>query len=97
MIYYFLDKTYKNIIENNFNINFINIKNILFKKNIITRTNKLNFIDVLCYVFNYSFIELSKQCIVSNYNFDNNINVNRTSYYKLKIPLSFYSDIFFKN
>ncbi len=36
-----------------------NIKNSLLKKKIVTRTNKLSFIDVLCYVFNYSFIELS--------------------------------------
>ena len=32
--------------------------------------------------------QLSNQCVVSNYNFDNKINVNRTSYYKkeIKIP-----------
>ena len=75
-----------------------NIKNILLKKKIKTREGKINFKDVLCYVFNYSFIEPSKQCVVSNYNFDNKINVNRTSYYKkeIKIPLSFYNELFIK-
>jgi len=36
------------------------IKNLLKENNIKTRTNKLTFIDVLCYIFNYSFIDTTK-------------------------------------
>ena len=72
------------------------IKNMLLKKKIKTRNKKITFINALCYIFNYSFIEPSKQCVVSDYNYDNNMNVNRTSYYKkeLKIPIKFYNDTF---
>ena len=75
-----------------------NIKKSLLNNNIKTRTGKLTYTDVLCYLFNYSFIDSTKQSVVSNYNFDNNIDVNRTSFYKkeLQIPLAFYNDIFFK-
>ena len=31
---------------------------------------------ILCYIFNYSFIDSIKQITVSNYNFDNNLNIN---------------------
>jgi hypothetical protein len=74
------------------------IKNILLKKKIKTRQNKISFIDALCYIFNYSFIDNSKQSVVSSYNFENNKNANRSNYYKkeLKIPISFYNDIFIK-
>ena len=91
-------KKLTNEINGLFKDTYINIKNALLKKKIKTRTNKLNFIDVLCYVFNYSFIEPSKQNVVSNYNLDNSININRTSYYKkgIKIPLSFYHEVFIK-
>ncbi len=74
-----------NDINNIFKNSNTDIKNDLLKKKIVTRTNKLTFVDVLCYVFNYSFIDLSKQSIVSNYNYDNKINVNRTSFYKKEI------------
>ena len=75
-----------------------NIKKMLLKKKIKTRHSKISFTDALCYIFNYSFIDYSKQHVVSSYNFENNINVNRTSYYKkeLKIPISFYDKIFIK-
>ncbi len=87
-----------NDINNIFKNSNTDIKNALLKKKIVTRTNKLTFVNVLCYVFNYSFIDLSKQSVVSNYNYDNKINVNRTSFYKkeLKIPLSFYQNTFLK-
>lgn len=75
-----------------------NIRKSLLDKNIKTRNTKLNFVDVLCYVFNYSFIDSTKQSVVSDLNFDNENNINRTSYYKkeVQIPLSFYNDIYTK-
>jgi len=74
------------------------IKNLLEKNNIKTRKNKLTFIDVLCYIFNYSFIDTTKTSVSSNYNFDNDLNIDRTSYYKkeLKVPITFYENIFIK-
>lgn len=74
------------------------IKKYLDKKKIKTRKSKITFIDILCYMFNYSFIDNTKQSVVSDYNFDNNINVNRTSFYKkeLKIPINYYIKIFTK-
>ena len=51
------------------------------KKKIKTKKGKINFKDILCYLFNYLFIylfiESSKQYVVSNYNFDNKININK--------------------
>lgn len=66
--------------------------------NIKTRNRKLTFIDALCYYFNYSFIGTTKRDVVSNYNFDNNINVHMSNYQKKEaiIPLSFYENIFIK-
>lgn len=90
------------ILSNNINLIFKNsnqeIKKILLNKKIRTRDKKITFIDALCYIFNYSFIDSTKQSVVSNYNFDNNISVNRSNFYKkeLKIPVSFYNDIFIK-
>ncbi len=74
------------------------IKKSLNKKKIKTRKGKITFIDILCYMFNYSFIDNTKESVVSDYNFDNNINVNRTSFYKkeLKIPINYYVKIFNK-
>ena len=74
------------------------IKNLLEENNIKTRKNKLTFIDVLCYIFNYSFIDTTKTSVSSNYNFDNDLNIDRTSYYKkeLKVPITFYENIFIK-
>ena len=75
------------------------IKNLLKENNIKTRTNKLTFIDVLCYIFNYSFIDTTKISVTSCYNYDNEFHINRTSYYKkeLKIPITFYESIFIKS
>jgi hypothetical protein len=49
-------------------------------------------------MFNYSFIDNTKQSVVSDYNFDNNISVNRSSFYKkeLKIPINFYNNLLSK-
>ena len=91
-----------NILSRDINLLFkdsnTNIKNILLKKKIKTRNGKITFTDALSYIFNYSFINDSKQTVVSNLNFKKNINVNPTSYYKkeFKIPISFYNDIFIK-
>ena len=46
-------KKLANDINDLFNDSETNIKNMLLKKNIKTRYNKINFIDVLCYIFNY--------------------------------------------
>ena len=87
-------------LSNNINLIFKNsdekIKKILLKKKIKTRNKKIKFIDAICYIFNNSFIDSTKQSVVSNYNFENNINVNRSNYYKKeqKIPYSYYNDIF---
>ena len=69
-------------LSNNINLIFKNsdekIKKILLKKKIKTRNKKIKFIDAICYIFNNSFIDSTKQSVVSNYNFKNNIDVNRT-------------------
>ena len=117
MIYNFISKIYKKIINtkinkellkdldilaNEFNKLFFNTDDIitksLNKKKTITRKRKINFIDVLCYMFNYSFIGNTKQSVISDYNFDNGINVNRTSFYRkeLKIPMNYYENLFCK-
>ena len=63
------------ILSNNINLIFKNsnqeIKKILLNKKIRTRDKKITFIDALCYIFNYSFIDSTKQSVVSNYNFEN--------------------------
>lgn len=91
-----------NKLSNDLNKLFFNandlIKKMLNKKKIKTRQSKISFNDILCYIFNYSFINNTKQSVVSDYNFDNNICVNRTSFYKkeLKIPLNYYKILFTK-
>jgi len=74
------------------------ILKIFYLKKIKTRNGKITFTNALSYIFNYSFINDSKQTVVSNLNFKKNINVNPTSYYKkeFKISISFYNDIFIK-
>jgi hypothetical protein len=74
------------------------IKKTLLKKNIKTRNNKISFIDAISYIFNYSFVGATKQSVVADYNHDNKKDGNRSNYYKkeLKIPLSYYNDIFIK-
>ena len=79
-----------------FNINQ-SIYNIIFKINKIkSRNNKLKFTDVVSYLFNYTFINSTKNDVVSNLNYDNNLNVHYSNYQKkeAKIPLIFYYDLF---
>lgn len=74
------------------------IKKELLKKKIKTRNSKISFTDVLTYIFNYSFIDTTKQNIVSEHNFKNNVFIDRTTFYKKEklIPVSFYQNIFIK-
>ena len=74
------------------------IKEELYKNNIKTRNGKINFTDVLTYIFNYSFINTTKQQIVSEHNFNNDISIDRTTFYKKEkmISVSFYNDILIK-
>lgn len=90
-------------LSNDINSVFNNVNNDITKLifstfKIKNRNNKLTFVDVLNYIFNYSFINTTKQQIVSDHNFKNNTNYNRSSFYKkeLNIPLTFYQNLFFK-
>jgi bifunctional N-acetylglucosamine-1-phosphate-uridyltransferase/glucosamine-1-phosphate-acetyltransferase GlmU-like protein len=84
-------------LSNNINLIFKNsdekIKKILLKKKIKTRNKKIKFIDAICYIFNNSFIDSTKQSVVSNYNFENNINGAGASFayilFKILILLKF--------
>ena len=69
---------------------FLNINKIK------SRNNKLKFTDVVSYLFNYTFINSTKNDVVSNLNNDNNLNVHYSNYQKkeAKIPLIFYHDLF---
>lgn len=80
---------YKNLLKlsdelNNIlkNVNNDIIKLIFKNTKIKNRNNKLTFVDVLNYIFNYSFIDSTKQQIVSDFNFKNNTNYDRSSFYK---------------
>ena len=75
-----------------------NIKKALLKNKIKTRNSKITFTDVLTYIFNYSFIDTTKQSIVSKYNFNNNNSIDRSTFYKKEklISISFYNNIFLK-
>ena len=73
------------------------IYDVIFKINKIkSRNNKLKFTDVVSYLFNYTFINSTKNDVVSNLNYDNNLNVHYSNYQKkeAKIPLIFYHDLF---
>lgn len=80
------------------NVNDDIIKLIFKNTKIKNRNNKLTFVDVLNYIFNYSFINSTKQQIVSDFNFKNNTDYDRSSFYKkeLNIPLIFYQNLFLK-
>ena len=59
------------------------IVKLIFKTSKIrNRKSKLSFVDVLIYIFNYSFTDTTKQQIVSDYNFKNNTDYHRSSFYK---------------
>jgi hypothetical protein len=73
------------------------ISDLIFKTNKkYSRNNKLTFNDAVLYLFNYCFINKTKLNIVSNLNFNNDIQVHPSNYQKkeAKIPLSFYEDLF---
>ena len=90
-------------LSSNLNLIFKNSDDII-KKNILdtqlikTRTKKLSFTDALCYYFNYTFINTTKLSTVSDYNYNNNINVHMSNYQKKEaiIPLLFYENAFNK-
>ncbi len=88
-------------LSNELNSLFKNSEDIIKKTinndlKIKTRKRKLLFNDVLCYYFNYNFIDNTKNSIVSDYNFNNKIDVHMSNYQKKEslIPLSFYQLIF---
>ena len=70
-----------------------NVKIELSKENMFIRKSKLTFEDAMIHSFLYSFKDTTKQSITSNYNFNNGIDVTRSSYYKKseKIPLNVYN------
>jgi hypothetical protein len=74
------------------------IKQTLLKNKIKTKIKKISFTDALSYAFHYSFIDNTKQSVVSDYNYDNDKEGDRTSYYKreLQIPISFYENTLHK-
>lgn len=80
------------------NSNDVITESIIKNSKLKPRTRKLTFIDSLCYYFNYSFIDNTKLSVVSNYNFNNDIEVHMSNYHKKEalIPLSFYDDTFLK-
>jgi hypothetical protein len=92
--YDFLSKSLNNIFKN---VN-IEIKNLLFKSGIKTRNNKISFSDVLLYKFLYTYKNNTKQSIISNFNYESNFIINRTTYHKkdLLIKDDFYKSLFYK-
>lgn len=63
-----------------------------------SRKNKLSFNDAVLYLFNYCSINKTKLNVVSNINYNNDLQVHPSNYQKkeAKIPLSFYEDSFNK-
>ena len=61
-----------------------------------SRNNKLTFNDTILYLFNYCSINKTKLNVVSNLNYNNDINVHPSNYQKkeAKIPLLFYENLF---
>ena len=68
-----------NSLNNIFKTTNHDLKNLLLINNgIKTRRNKLSFSDVLLYKFLYTYKDISKQFIVSKFNYDNDLTINRT-------------------
>ena len=68
-----------NSLNNIFKTTNHDLKNLLLINNgIKTRRNKLSFSDVLLYKFLYTYKDISKQFIVSKFNYDNDLSINRT-------------------
>ena len=98
--------------DNNFNIyNIITKLNDLFKdlektirndiyniNKIKTKKGKITFLDALIYKFKYSEPDLTKQKLISDFNFNNNTLISRTTFYEKEklIPLKTYENIFNK-
>ncbi len=72
--YNFLSNSLNNIFKTINN----DLKNLLIKNGIKTRNNKISFSDVLLYKFLYTYKNISKQYIVSKFNYDNELSINRT-------------------
>jgi len=95
-----IDFSYKNIVQK-LNGIFYNLENIIKtevnkKFDINTRNRETSFIDALLYKLHYSIPQMTKENIVSSFNFENNKTTNRRSYdYREKqIPLEIYKKIF---
>lgn len=75
------------------------ISNMIFKTTKKhSRKKKLTFNDAVLYLFNYCSINKTKLNVVSNINFNNNVQVHPSNFQKKEanIPLSFYEDLFNK-
>ena len=60
------------------------------------RKRMLTFTDAMCYYFSYCFIDTTKMSVISQYNFNNNMNVHLSNFYRkeLSIPLVIYVSLF---
>ena len=87
-----------NSLNNIFKTTDVDIKNLLLKDGIKTRNNKISFSDVLLYKFLYTYKDYSKQFIVSKFNYDNDLLINRTTYHKKDLMMSdtYYKSLFYK-
>ena len=87
-----------NSLNNIFKTTNDDLKNLLIKNGIKTRNNKISFSDVLLYKFLYTYKDISKQYIVSKFNYDNELLINRTTYHKKDLMMSdtFYKSLFYK-
>lgn len=88
-----LNNIFKNI-ENDIT-KFISVNS---NNTIKPRNRILTFSDALSYYFSYSFIGTTKMSVISQYNFDNKINVHLSNFYRkeLSIPLDIYVSLFNK-
>lgn len=73
----------------------IDIKNMLAKQNIITREKILTFSDSLIYKFLCAYKNNTNQQIASDLNYNNNIHIYESNYYKKeqKVPLQYYQNV----
>ena len=98
--------------NNNFTIDNITVKlNDFFKdfdktirtdiyniNKIKTKKGKISFLDALVFKFKYSQLGLTKQALISDFNFENETLISRTTFYEKEklIPLQTYENIFNK-
>lgn len=56
----------------------------------------MTFTDAMCYYFSYCFIDTTKMSVISQYNFNNKMNVHLSNFYRkeLLIPLDIYVSLF---